>query len=112
LRRRKLEREIIRLAKCRDDSKEWLLRWIVVGLEYFHGRKIGKKAIRLDMVRKEAEGLVVALEGTKSNYWIPTGKWNPKSYGLIGGEAMTDEPTVSVDQIAVHLGMTGDSKLA
>jgi hypothetical protein len=112
LRRRKLEREIIRLAKCRDDSKEWLLRWIVVGLEYFHGRKIGKKAIQLDMVRKEAEGLLVTTEGAESNYWIPTGKWNPKSYGLIGGEAMTDEPTVSVDQIAVHLGMTGDSKLA
>jgi len=77
LRRRKLEREIIRLARCRDESKEWLLRWIVVCLEYFHGRKIGKNAIRLDMVRKEVNGLVLATEGTKSDYWIPTGKWNP-----------------------------------
>jgi len=112
LRRRKLEREIIQLTKCRDDSKEWLLRWIVVGLEYFHGRKIGKKAIQLDMVRKEAEGFLVTTEGAESDYWIPTGKWDPKSYGLIGGDAMTDEPTVSVDQITAHLGVTGDSKLA
>jgi len=42
----------------------------------------------------------------------PTGKWNPKSYGLIGGDAMTDEPTVSVDQIPAHLDVPGDSKLA
>jgi hypothetical protein len=33
------------------------------------------------MVRKEAEGLVVTLEGAGRNYWIPTGKWNPESLG-------------------------------
>jgi len=94
MRRRKLEREIIRLVKCRDESEEWLLRWIIVGLEYFHGRKFGKHAIRLDMVRKEAKGLIVTMEGAYGDYWIPTGEWNPGSLDLIGGDAMTDEPSI------------------
>jgi hypothetical protein len=81
LRKRKLEREIMRLARCRDESKEWLLGWIVVCLEYFHGRKIGKSTIRLDMVRKETEGLVVTLDGAGRDYWIPTGEWNPGPRG-------------------------------
>jgi hypothetical protein len=97
LRRRKLERDIIRLVKCRNESDEWLLRWIIVGLEYFHGRKFGKHAVRLDMVRKEAEGLIVTMEGAQGDYWIPTGEWNPGSRGLIGVYAITDEPTVSFD---------------
>jgi len=57
-------------------------------------RFAAKLGIATLMVRKEAKGLIVTMEGAYGDYWIPNGEWNPESRGSIEGNVMTDEPSI------------------
>jgi hypothetical protein len=67
LRRRELEKELIRLAAGHAPSDPET--WVRLALEYFHGLRLSRKALRKAVLREEDGGLCVKWEGV--SYWIP-----------------------------------------
>lgn len=69
-RKEKLARSLMKMAKQPEKNEAWQWEWLVLGLEYFHERKISKKAIRQQEIETKDDGIWVMLEGM--NYWLPS----------------------------------------
>ncbi len=68
-RKEKLARTMIQMAKCTDQGEEWKERWIVTAMEYFHDKKVSKKALRQQTIEHSGDGVRVSMEGV--SYWMP-----------------------------------------
>jgi hypothetical protein len=68
--RQKMSKELIELAFVADDSTGFLLRWVSLGLKYFHGYTGQLKTLKIDqVVHDPAGGFSVELDGEA--YWLP-----------------------------------------
>lgn len=68
-RKEKLAQSIMKMAKHPEKDEAWRWEWVTLSLEYFHGRKVSKKAIRQQKIEVHNDGLSVTLEGMR--YWLP-----------------------------------------
>lgn len=68
-RKEKLARSIMKMAKCPRKDETWKWEWVVLGLEYFHDRKISRKVIRQQKIDTKIDGIWVTLKGKR--YWLP-----------------------------------------
>ena len=68
-RKRKLEHQILDFAKHPENWEAQRERWIVLGMEYFHVRRVSRKAMRLMCINVEDDGVRVESEGER--YWLP-----------------------------------------
>lgn len=68
-RKEKLARSIMKMAKCPEKDEAWQWEWIVLGLEYFHDRKISRKAIQQQKIETKGDGIWVTLKDKQ--YWLP-----------------------------------------
>lgn len=68
-RRRKLEHQILDLAKLPENWEDQLEQWIALGMEYFHGKRISRKGVRLIRVQDEGKGMRIELGGEE--FWLP-----------------------------------------
>lgn len=69
-RKEKLARSLMKMAKQPEKDENWQWEWIVLGLEYFHERKISKKVIRQQEIETKDDGIWVTLKGMR--YWLPS----------------------------------------
>ncbi len=69
-RKEKLARSLMKMAKQPEKNEAWQWEWLMLGMEYFHERKISKKAIRQQEIETKDDGIWVTLEGSK--YWLPS----------------------------------------
>lgn len=69
-RKESLARSIIKMAKNPNNDEAWLLEWIALTIEYFHGRKISRKAIRQKEKEAVDDGIWITIEGMR--YWLPS----------------------------------------
>ena len=60
---------MMQMAKCADKEEEWRDRWIVTAMEYFHDKKVSKKALRQQTIAHSGDGVRISLEGV--SYWLP-----------------------------------------
>jgi hypothetical protein len=70
-RRRRLEAELMALARNGGDKDDLSQQWVELALEYFHGlpRRVGR-TVRKDQIASDGNGgMAVTLDG--SQYWIP-----------------------------------------
>jgi hypothetical protein len=71
-RRQKLEASLMALAQAADGSREFLSKWISVGLAYFHGLPMSvARNTDASVTQSESGGYSVVIG--KQEYWIP--KW-------------------------------------
>lgn len=68
-RKEKLARSLMKMAKQPEKGANWQWEWLVLGMEYFHERKISKKVIRQQEIETKDDGTWVTLDGMK--YWLP-----------------------------------------
>lgn len=71
-RRRKLEREIIRMMKHPEEGDEFTRRWISVGLEYFHWIKVSRRAVRSATIVGGNDAIRVVVKD--NSYCLP--RWD------------------------------------
>ena len=64
-----LARTMMQMAKCAEQGDEWRERWIVTAMEYFHDKKVTKKALRWQAIESSGDGVRVTM-GDES-YWLP-----------------------------------------
>lgn len=77
-RRKKLEKEIIRMASHPEEGDVHVSRWIKLGLEYFHGVKFSNRSLLAATIVNDGKGYAVSLSRTV--YWIPL----PASQSVVG----------------------------
>ncbi|WP_206478105.1 hypothetical protein [Halomonas sp. KRD171] len=68
-RKEMLARTMMQMAKCAEQGDEWRERWIVTAMEYFHDKKVTKKALRWQAIESSGDGVRVTM-GDES-YWLP-----------------------------------------
>ncbi|WP_339935266.1 hypothetical protein [Vreelandella glaciei] len=68
-RKEMLARTMMQMAKCAEQGDEWRERWIVTAMEYFHDKKVTKKALRRQAIESSGDGVRVTM-GDES-YWLP-----------------------------------------
>lgn len=60
---------VMQMAKSADQGEEWKERWIVTAMEYFHDKKVSKKALRQQTIEHSGDGVRVSMKGV--SYWLP-----------------------------------------
>lgn len=70
LRRRELEKKIINMSMCQENTKNFHLLWTVLCLEYFHGVSISKKSASNISLHSSENGFYIELNGR--SYFIPS----------------------------------------
>ncbi|WP_231125676.1 hypothetical protein [Vreelandella piezotolerans] len=68
-RKEKLARTMMQMAKSADQGEEWKERWVVTAMEYFHDKKVSKKALRQQTIEHSGDGVRVSMKGV--SYWLP-----------------------------------------
>ncbi|GGW41643.1 MULTISPECIES: hypothetical protein [Vreelandella] len=68
-RKEKLARSMMKMAKCADQGEGWREQWIVTAMEYFHDKKLSKKALRRQTIELSGDGVQVTMNGV--SYWLP-----------------------------------------
>lgn len=68
-RKEKLAKSLMRMAQYSEKDEAWQWWWIILGLEYFHDRKVSKAAICQHKIDITDDGLWVTLEDMR--YWLP-----------------------------------------
>lgn len=70
-RKEKLAKALMKMAQSPEKNEDWHWKWLTLGLEYFHNRKVSKKFIRQQKIDIKNDGFLVTLDGTI--YWLPVG---------------------------------------
>lgn len=68
-RKENLARSLIKMSNHEEKDDAWMLEWIALSMEYFHGRKVSKKAIRQEKIEASDNGIWITLQDMK--YWLP-----------------------------------------
>lgn len=69
-RKEKLARSIMQMAKNPNKDDAWMSQWMVLAMEYFHGRKLSRKTFLQKEIETTDDGIWITLDGMR--YWLPT----------------------------------------
>ncbi|OWV29725.1 hypothetical protein JI62_10755 [Halomonas campaniensis] len=69
MRKEKLARMIMEMADSDAKDEAWMARWVLLGMEYFHNKKVTKKSAVTYELSQAGDGVVAFHAG--SRYWLP-----------------------------------------